>query len=63
MKRNTYYPSLQTDQIVWLINFANKLPGQIAAALGMSPAQVAGPVADCLWLAYLLDSWLPATRN
>ena len=61
MKRNSYYPTRVGDQIVWLINFANKLPGQ-AAALGLTPAQVAAIVADCLWLTYVLQSWLPAAR-
>jgi hypothetical protein len=30
MKRNTYYPSRQGDQVAWLLNYANKLPGYVA---------------------------------
>jgi hypothetical protein len=38
MKRNTYYPIRQHDQIVWLSNFSNKLPG-LATPLGLTAAQ------------------------
>jgi len=62
MRRNTYYPIRQADQIVWLTNFCNKISGH-AAALGLTPAQVAQLVADCGWLIYVLQSWLPAVRN
>ena len=62
MKRNAYYPVRQADQITWLLNFANKLPGH-ATALGLSAAQVTAAVADCLWLAYVLQTWLPAVRT
>ena len=62
MKRNAYYPPRQADQLVWLANFANKLPGS-AASLGLTPAQVTAAVADCNWLLYVLQTWLPAVRN
>ena len=62
MKRNAYYPARHADQLVWLANFANKLPGS-AAVLGLTPAQVNGAVADCNWLLYVLQTWLPAVRN
>ena len=62
MKRNTYYPSQQNDQIVWLTTFANEIQ-ILGPGIGLTPAQIAAIVADCLWLVYLLQSWLPATRN
>ena len=62
MKRNAYYPARQTDQLVWLANFANKLPSE-ATILGLIPAQVTATVADCNWLLYVLQIWLPAVRN
>ena len=37
------------------------MPGY-ASALGLTVAQVAAAVADCAWLEYLLESWLPAER-
>ena len=61
MKRNAYYPVRQADQIVWLANFANKLPGE-AAILGLPAATVTAAVADCNWLIYVLQTWLPAVR-
>jgi hypothetical protein len=62
MKRNAYYPIRQSDQIVWLANFANKLPS-VAAALGLPAATVTAAVADCNWLSYVLQTWLPAVRT
>jgi len=62
MKRNTYYPPRTADQIVWLVNWCNKL-GTYATPLGLAPAQVGAAVADGLWLVYVLQSWLGATRT
>ena len=61
MRRNNYYPLRQTDQIVWLANYSNKLPA-LAAVLGLTAAQVNAAVADCGWLIYVLQTWLPAGR-
>ena len=33
-----------------------------ASALGLTVAQVAAAVADCAWLVYLLEAWLPEER-
>jgi hypothetical protein len=62
MKRNSYYPTNIAGQILWLTNFANKAPG-LATTLGLTPAVVTALVADCLWLIYLLQEWLPAARR
>lgn len=62
MKRNNYYPSRQADQIQWLGNFANKLPGY-TGALDLDTAEVTAAVADCNWLTYVLQLWLPAART
>ncbi|MEI6198076.1 MAG: hypothetical protein WCS42_27485 [Verrucomicrobiota bacterium] len=62
MKRQRYYPIRVADQIVWLTNFSNKI-GDEAAVLGLSQAAVAAIKADCLWLIYVLQEWLPATRT
>jgi hypothetical protein len=62
MKRNNYYPSHQNDQIVWLTNFANEIQVR-GPGIGLTPDQIKSIVADCLWLIYLLQAWLPATRN
>ena len=62
MKRNTFYPPGQADQIIWLTNYANEIP-VIGPGIGLTAAQIKAIVADCLWLVYLLQAWLPATRN
>ena len=62
MKRNSYYPGTIGQQIIWHGNFANKVQ-ELAATLGLTPAQVAAIVADCLWLIYLLQTWQPAVRG
>ena len=62
MKHNKYYPIRVANQIAWLLNFADKLPGH-ATVLGLTPAQVTALVADCLWLAYVLQNWLNAVRT
>ena len=62
MKRNTYFPSRQAEQILWLSNYANKLPGY-TTTLGLTAGQVTAIVADCNWLIYVLQTWLPTVRN
>ena len=62
MKHNSYFPTKLALQIPWLVNFPNKLTG-LATPLGLSPAQVAGAVADCGWLVYVLQNWLTAVRT
>jgi hypothetical protein len=62
MKRNNYYPIPQPAQVIWLGNFGDKLPA-LAAEIGVSTAQSAAAVADCGWLVYVLQSWLPASRT
>jgi hypothetical protein len=61
MKHQDYYPIRVADQVAWLLNFADKLPGR-ATALGLAPALVTALVADALWLAYVLQNWLDAVR-
>jgi len=61
MRRQVYYPMRAAEQIVWLENFRNKLPGK-ATALGLTTEQVAAGVGDARWLLYVLQSWLPAAR-
>jgi hypothetical protein len=62
MKTNPFWPSRQSEQIIWLVNYLTKLPGY-ATALGLTTTQVNSAVADCLWLIYLLQNWLPETRS
>jgi len=61
MKRNIYYPIRQSEQILWLGNFSNKLPSY-ATTLGLTAGQVTANTADCGWLIYVMQTWLPAGR-
>ncbi len=61
MRRNSYYPLRQSDQSVWLTNFCNKLAGY-SVGLGLTAGQLSAAQADCGWLIYVLQSWLPASR-
>lgn len=62
MKHNNYFPIRQADQVIWLGNYRNKLPGY-ATVLGLAPALVTSTQADCDWVGYLLESWQPAVRT
>src|SRR5207237_10933274 len=61
VKHNQYYPMKQADQVIWLTNFKNTLPG-LATALGLASGVSTAAVANCNWLIYILQSWLPAGR-
>ena len=61
MKHNNYYPLRQAGQIIWLVNFMNKLANH-ATVLGLTTAQVTATTADCGWLIYVLQTWLNAVR-
>ena len=61
MKHNDYYPLRVGDQIIWLSNFYHKL-ATWAGTLGVDAPTQAEIVADCRWLIYLLQDWLPAVR-
>jgi len=62
MKHQDYYPNRVSDQIIWLLNFAGILPSK-ATGLGLTTVQVNALVADCLWLAYVLQNWLESVRS
>ena len=62
MKHNRFFPIRQGDQIIWLQNFSSKIGGY-ATTLGLTTQQVTALVADCLWVIYLLETWLPAVRT
>ena len=61
MKKNPFYPGRQGDQAVWHGNFSGKLSA-LATTLGLTPAQLAAILADCAWMIYILQLWLPAVR-
>jgi hypothetical protein len=62
VKMQHYYPRRLGDQVAWLLNFADKLPGY-ETVLGLTGAQVDACVASCKYGAYVLGSWLPDVRT
>jgi len=62
MKHTKWFPIPQSGQIVWFQTFSGKLGGY-ATVLGLAAGTVTAAVADCLWLVYLLEQWLPAVRR
>lgn len=62
MKRQDYYPSAVSKQVLWLRSFANSLPLH-ADALRLAAAIVADAIADALWVAYTLGPWRAAVRG
>lgn len=62
MTRQSYFPTRQADQAVWLENFRLKL-ALYAVALSLDSARVADIIADARWLVHLLVSWLESVRT
>jgi hypothetical protein len=62
MKRNPFYPPDQPAQVLWHTTFGNEIM-VLGPGLGYTAAQIAAIVADCRWIIYLLQAWLPATRK
>lgn len=62
MKRQLYYPSRIGDQVLWLDNFAQKLPTH-GPTCGVIAGDVTAAVNDAKWAKYVLGSWLSAVRN
>src|ERR1051325_8826054 len=62
MKRQEYYPSRLASQPEWLINYATRLL-EFGPALGLSTPVVAASVADALYLAHGLGTWITAVRD
>lgn len=60
--RNSYYPTRNGDQIVWLRNFRNKI-SSYQAPLAYSAADIAGVVADADRCIYLLDTVQGAAQS
>lgn len=62
MKRQNYYPRRMSEQVAWLLNYADKLP-KYAAVLSLSSEEVADRVADAQRCAYVLGPWLAVVRG
>ncbi len=62
MPNQPYYPRPEPDQVVWLQNYANKLP-QHGPAVGIPAAEITKTVEELTSLAYVLGTWNRAVQN
>lgn len=62
MKRQPFYPKLQSLQPEWHLHFAARLQFY-GATLGLTAAQINQGVADNLYLAYALGEWINNVRE
>jgi len=62
MKRNRWFPSRISQQVIFLINYADKV-GAYGTATGMDANATLDTVADARWLVYVLGSWLTDVRT
>lgn len=62
MAKQTYYPTSAAAQVIWLGNFAIKLPGYVTP-LGLTALQGTNGVEWALTVSYCLGTWLPALRE
>lgn len=62
MRRQAYYPSRISDQVLWLANFRNKLPGY-QETLALPEAETTACIASCNFTIYVLGDWLTAVRD
>ena len=58
---NTFFPSGQPEQIIWLPNFGTKLPLR-AAEMGYAPGDIASIIIDCNWALYCIQKVNPAAK-
>jgi hypothetical protein len=54
MSSSSYIPAGDAERVIWLNNFASRLP-QYASALGLTPAEVASVQRDAAMFAYIVQ--------
>ena len=62
MSSNSFFPSTEAGQIVWLTNYALKLPVN-APSCGISEAEITSTVADVQYYIWMLQHWHPAVQR
>jgi hypothetical protein len=62
MSSNSFFPSTEAGQIVWLTNYALKLPVN-AAGCGISEAEITSTVNDVGYYVWMLQHWHPAVQR
>ena len=62
MANNSFFPTSEDTQLVWLSHYALKLPVN-APICGLSADEVSSTLKDINYLIWMLQSWHPATRR
>jgi hypothetical protein len=62
MSSNSYFPSTEAEQIIWLSNYVTKLPLH-AVSCGISELEVANTQTDLHYYIWLLQYWHPAVQR
>lgn len=62
MANQDYYPTTNAARVVWLNNFASKLPGY-SSALALTVAESALGVEKSLTVSYCIGTWLPERKE
>jgi hypothetical protein len=62
MPAQRYFPQSEAERIVWLNQYAAKLPAY-AAPLGLSQPEADDTLADIKYYVWILHTWYPATQQ
>jgi hypothetical protein len=60
--KGKWFPGGHSQQVIWYTTFANEIV-LLGPGLSLSAELIASLVADCRWMIYMLQAWVPATRN
>jgi len=62
MSNNSFFPTTEAGQIIWLSNYASKLPIH-GSGCGLSDEEVTNALADIRYYIWLLQHWHPAVKR
>ncbi len=61
MTNNTYFPSMEADQIIWLSHYAVKIPIN-GPLCNISAVEITATLLDVQFYIWLLQHWYPSTQ-
>jgi hypothetical protein len=62
MSSNSFFPTTEAGQIVWLTNYALKLPSN-GSVCGIGDEEITGTVSDVQYYVWMLQDWYPAMQR
>lgn len=62
MATNTFFPSTEADQILWLGHFSSRLP-ELGAICGIAESEITASQSDLSYYTWLLQFWHPAAQR